>query len=143
MITFTRSWRGYAAGTSVSTLADTIEALAVAEGAAVYGGVSYPLNSFLDADNRVQAQVDAGGNSFLRGAVTSGTWITVPSIFRLRFTGTGAAVLDSRDSLGVITSAVNSYTLSGATDQIEFPYAGDNAVNIRVTLTGTVTCEVI
>lgn len=61
MITFTRSWRGYAAGTSVSTLADTIEALAVAEGAAVYGGVSYPLNSFLDADNRVQAQVDEGG----------------------------------------------------------------------------------
>ena len=42
MITFTRSWRGYAAGTSVSTLADTIEALAVAEGAAVYGGVSLP-----------------------------------------------------------------------------------------------------
>ena len=39
MITFTRSWRGYAAGTSVSTLADTIEALAVAEGAATYGGV--------------------------------------------------------------------------------------------------------
>lgn len=61
MITFTRSWRGYAAGTSVSTLADTIEALAVAEGAATYGGVSYPLNSYLDADNRVQAQVDAAG----------------------------------------------------------------------------------
>lgn len=38
MITFTRSWRGYAAGTSVSTLADTMEALAVAEG----GGKNYP-----------------------------------------------------------------------------------------------------
>lgn len=62
MITFTRSWRGYAAGTSVSTLADTIEALAVAEGAAVYGGVSYPPNSYLDADNRTQALVDGGGN---------------------------------------------------------------------------------
>lgn len=62
MITFTRDWRGYAKGSSVGTLADTIEALAVAEGAAIYGGVAGPLNSYLDADNRVQAQVDGGGN---------------------------------------------------------------------------------
>lgn len=69
MITFTRSWRGYAAGTSVSVLADTIEALAVAEGAAVYGGVAGPLNSLLDADNRVQAQVDTAGNIFTTNTV--------------------------------------------------------------------------
>lgn len=62
MITFTRDWRGYAKGSSVGTLADTIEALAVAEGAAIYGGVAGPLNSYLDADNRVQAQVDGAGN---------------------------------------------------------------------------------
>ena len=73
MITFTRSWRGYAAGTSVSTLADTIEALAVAEGAATYGGASYPLNSFLDADNRAQALVEGAGNVVNLGATTS-TW---------------------------------------------------------------------
>lgn len=71
MITFTRSWRGYAAGTSVSTLADTIEALAVAEGAAVYGGVSYPPNSYLDADNRTQAMVDGAGNSIVLQNVIS------------------------------------------------------------------------
>lgn len=71
MITFTRSWRGYAAGTSVSTLADTIEALAVAEGAATYGGVSYPPNSYLDADNRTQALVDGGGKTFVGNGVVS------------------------------------------------------------------------
>ncbi|MBP9931618.1 MAG: hypothetical protein KBF63_20275, partial [Rhodoferax sp.] len=64
MITFTRDWRGYANGTSVGTLADTIEALAVAEGAAIYGGVAGPLNSYLDADNRTKALVDGGGNAF-------------------------------------------------------------------------------
>lgn len=89
------------------------------------------------------ALVDGAGKSFLRGALVSGDWVTVPSIFRLRFTGTGTAIMDSRDSLGVVTSAVESYTLTSATDQIEFPYAGDNAVAIRVTLTGDVTCEVI
>lgn len=143
MITFTRDWRGYAKGSSVGTLADTIEALAVAEGAAIYGGVAGPLNSYLDADNRVQAQVDGGGNAFLRGALTSGEWTTIPSIFRLRLTGTGTVVMDSRDSLGVETLAVASYTVTDATDQIEYPYAGDNAVAIRVTLTGTAAAEVI
>ena len=87
--------------------------------------------------------VDGAGNAFLRGALTSGEWVTIPSIFRLRLTGTGTAVIDSRDSLGAVTSEVASYTLTAATDQIEFPYAGDNAVAIRVTLTGTATAEVI
>lgn len=82
------------------------------------------------------------GSAFF-GPVTSEVWMKVPSIFRLRFTGTGTAVMDSRDSLGNIAAALYSYTLAAATDQIEFPYAGDDAVNIRVTLTGTVTCEVI
>jgi hypothetical protein len=52
--------------------------------------------------------------------------------------------MDSRDSLGnitLLTFPLTTYT--GATDTIEFPYAGDDAVTIRVTLTGTLTCEVI
>lgn len=73
-----------------------------------------------------------------------GAWLTPPSVFRLRITGTGTLQMDSRDSLGNITLAtfpLTSYT--GETDKIEFPYAGDDAVAIRVTLTGTLTCEVI
>lgn len=64
MITFTRDWRGYAKGSSVGTLAATIEALAVSEGAAVYGGVAYPLNSYLDRNNNPASLVDTAGNLF-------------------------------------------------------------------------------
>ena len=88
--------------------------------------------------------VAGDGNTFLRGAVTSGAWMTPPSIFRLRITGTGTMQMDSRDSLGNITLStfpLTSYTAE--TDKIEFPYSGDDAVSIRVTLTGTLTCEVI
>lgn len=86
----------------------------------------------------------SGDGSFLIGPVASGAWMKVLSLFRLRITGTGTLQMDSKDSLGNITLAtfpLTSYT--GATDTIEFPYAGDDAVAIRVTLTGTLTCEVI
>lgn len=79
----------------------------------------------------------------VRGHMSSGAWFIPPSVFRLRITGTGTVTIDSRDSLGNITLAVASYTATSATDQIEFPYAGDNAVAIRATLTGTATAEVI
>lgn len=86
--------------------------------------------------------VGAGGAGVLKGPMISGVWFSSPSVFRLRITGTGTVQLDSRNSAGIVT-AVATYTVSGATDQIEFPYAGDNAVAIRATLTGTTTAEVI
>lgn len=92
--------------------------------------------------NGATVLMGAGGATILRGPLADGVWATIPSIFRLRLTGTGTVVIDSKDSLGNITTGVASYTVSGATDQIEFPYAGDNAVAIRATLTGT-TAEVI
>lgn len=84
----------------------------------------------------------AGGSGVLKGPMISGTWFSTPSVFRLRITGTGTVQLDSRNSAGAVT-AVATYTVSGATDQIEFPYAGDNAVAIRSTFSGNVTVEVI
>ena len=110
-------------------------------GANVANGGMVPLKK--DASGNPTSLVDGDGNAFLRGAVASGEWMTPPSIFRLRLTGTGTATMDARDSLGNITSAVAVFTANGATDQIEFPYAGDNAVAIRFTLTGSVTVEVI
>ena len=86
----------------------------------------------------------SGDGSFLYGPVTSGAWMKVPSIFRLRIAGTGTLQMDSKDSLGnitLLTFPLTTYT--SETDKIEFPYAGDDAVLIRVTLTGTLTCEVI
>ena len=95
-------------------------------------------------DSTGTSLVSGDGSSFLYGPVTSGTWMKVPSLFRLRITGTGTLQMDSKDSQGNITLAtfpLTSYT--SETDKIEFPYAGDDAVTIRVTLTGTLTCEVI
>ena len=60
-------------------------------------------------------------------------YISRPRGLYVDVTGT----LSVEDSLGNITTGVASYTVSGATDQIEFPYAGDDAVMIRATLTGT------
>ena len=95
-----------------------------------------------DSSGNVTGLVGPDGASVLRGPMVSGIWFTCPSIFRLRLTGTGTAQLDSRDSAGTVT-AVSTYILSGATDQIEFPYAGDNAVAIRATFGGDITVEVI
>lgn len=106
-------------------------------------GTKYTTDSITEA-----AMVAAKhATSDLTGAVDwilPGDWIAVPSIFRLRIAGTGTLQMDSKDALGNVTLArfpLTSYT--GETDKIEFPYAGDDAVAIRVTLTGTLTCEVI
>lgn len=73
----------------------------------------------------------------------NGVWNYCPSIFRLQMTGTGTVTLDSMDALGNITLNVYTVTLTSATNQIGFPYAGDAAVQIRATLTGTATAKVI
>jgi hypothetical protein len=95
-----------------------------------------------DASGNVTGLLGLEGG-LLRGPLVSGVWFTIPSVFRLRLTGTGSVTIDSRDSLGTVTAGIASYVLSGASDQIEFPYAGDHAVSIRATLTGTATAEVI
>ena len=77
------------------------------------------------------------------GPLTSGEWLPVPSIFRLRLTGTGTVTLDSRTLTGAITTGFDTYTAAGATDQIEFPFAGIGAVEIRGTFPATMTIEVI
>ena len=154
-IRFLRDYQGYPSDSEVSTLSTREEDIAIAAGAAtrtlgdqqlsIYpsdsaGGVR-PENGPV---RLVNGSLVSGDGSFLYGPVTSGTWMKVPSLFRLRITGTGTLQMDSKDSLGNITLAtfpLTSYT--GATDTIEFPYAGDDAVTIRVTLTGTLTCEVI
>jgi len=134
MITFTRDWRGYANGSSVGTLEATMEALAVAEGAATYGGVSYPPNSYLDADNRTQALVDGGGKNYglqatrsRRGAspgaaldVLGGSWTLVKT------TSVGAATLDAtypiRTQPGV-TPLLLSGTSTGASQYVRITQA--------------------
>ena len=83
------------------------------------------------------------GQTTWNGVSFSGQWLSAPSIFRLRLVGTGTITVDSRDRLGVISTAVETYTISGATNQIEFPWLGDGAVEMRVTYPATATVEVL
>ena len=85
----------------------------------------------------------ARGQTTWNGVSFSGEWISAPSIFRLRLVGTGTITVDSRDRLGAITTAVETYTISGATNQIEFPWLGDGAVEMRITYPATATVEVL
>lgn len=108
------------------------------------GDQTNPVATFsLDSNGDVAGLVGPDGASVLVGPLQNNVWMRIPSIFRLRLTGTGTCTLDARDSLGAITLAFATYTASAATDQIEFPFAGTSAVEIRATLTGTCTAEVI
>jgi hypothetical protein len=78
--------------------------------------------------------------------VISGAWRGFSSVvMRLRMAGTGTLVMDSAtgdNGGGTVTTSVYSYSPVG-TQVDEYAYPGDNARSIRITLTGTATCEVI
>lgn len=77
-----------------------------------------------------------------RFTLPGNTWIPAPSICRLRLVGTGTLSIDSRDAEGNVTTAAFTATAMAATDQIEFPYFGDDAVDIKATITGLTSVEV-
>jgi len=122
-------------------------------GAVQAAGTQVTLSEALEADliyqgkaTRVGAGPDQGGLGvpvFAQTNLQNGVWNNCPSIFRLEMTGTGTVTIDSKDSLGNITLNVYTVTLTSATNEIGFPYAGDAAVSIRATLTGTATAKVI
>lgn len=123
-VRFLTPWNGYQPG-DTATLSN--------EAALIAGGIA-------ETSANTPARSD---QPVALGPLNSGEWQRIPSIWRLRLTGTGTCTLDARDSLGKLTLAFATYTASAATDQIEFPFAGTNAVDIRATLTGTCTAEVI
>lgn len=75
--------------------------------------------------------------------LTSGVWVRAPSIFRLRVTGTGTVVLDARNKLNVVTASVASIIANAATNQIAYPYLGDDAYEMRATFPASMTVEVL
>lgn len=77
------------------------------------------------------------------GKVNPGSWFKVPNLFRLRLVGTGTLTVDAMDHLGTVATAVYTATANGATNQIEYPYIGDAADQIRVSVTGSLTVEVM
>src|SRR5512141_242577 len=98
-------------------------------------GFSAPVSGVLPA-NAVTAETDdvtgvirnSAGDTVLSGLLDNGKWANPPSIFRLLCNGSGTITLDAKDAAGAITTGVFSVTLSGAVNQIEYPYCGDGVV---------------
>ncbi len=104
---------------------------------------SPPGASLLPIVDGGRAMRGSDGVQCFLGPMTDGVWMPVQAMFRLALNGTGTIVLDAKDLAGAITTNVFSATGASAVNQVEFPYAGDSAVQIRATLTGSLTAKVI
>lgn len=78
-----------------------------------------------------------------QAALVAGQWRRIFGFARLRLTGTGTVTIDARNALGAVTAGVLAYTVSGATNRVEYPFFGDDAVEIRAAFTGSATAEII
>lgn len=128
---------------TTQTFAADLEADIVARKGATYltdptPGKTVPVVATTDV---LTGEIDFSGK--LAGNLASDKWFNPPSIFRLLLNGTGIVTIDSKDAAGTIKTGVYSTTLSSAVNEIAFPYAGDSAIQIRATLTGTATAKVI
>lgn len=75
--------------------------------------------------------------------IKNAEWRYIPSIFRLCMSGSGTLTIDAKNPAGVETLAVFTQTLSGANGEIMFPFVGNDTAQIRISLTGTLTGEVL
>lgn len=81
--------------------------------------------------------------AYLPNTLVSGEWKPFTSWPRLLLNGTGTVSIDARNRAGTVTTGVFTQTLSSAVDEIAFPYFGDDAVEVRATLTGTAVVEIL
>ena len=81
--------------------------------------------------------------SSVYGILYSGVWHKIPSIFRLCLNGSGLVTIDSRDKSGNIILGAAQYTVMDAVNLTQFPFVGNDAVEIRATYTGDASAEVI
>lgn len=142
-VEFIKPWNSYVPGDS-KTFPANVEADLIRLGIAV----GEPGNGLVPAmvqTNAITGATELLGTDgvILYGQMVSGAWMKVPTVFRLRLTGTGTVTVNSVDSLGVQTAAVASYTVSGVTGQIEFPYPGDDSAAIQAVFDPTLTVEVL
>ena len=77
------------------------------------------------------------------GILRNGVWVRLPALYKLLVGGVGSLSLDACSVGGVVTSKVFSLVINAATERLQYFYAGDDAVAIRATLTGTATAEII
>lgn len=75
------------------------------------------------------------------GPLANGAWVKYPTAGRLRLTGAGTVTLDTRMLDGTVALAVASYTAPG--DDGQFPDIDFDTYQVRATLTGTATAEIV
>lgn len=77
------------------------------------------------------------------GLMVSGQWRPITGLPRLRLIGTGTVKFDADNGLGTITTEVASLAATGATNQIEYPYLGDDTTRVRPMITGSLSVELL
>lgn len=75
--------------------------------------------------------------------ITSGEWRYAPPIFKIYISGTGTITIDAKNPAGTITTAAYTNTLTSANGEVLFPFVGNDTTQMLITLTGTLTGEVI
>lgn len=116
-------WGGGEANASIALAGGTCKITAVE------GGLYYELGPDYQTDN---------GAGWFRAGVSA--------TMRLRSTGGhsgGTVTMDSRSSAGVTTSAQYSATLIALQELVDYAYPGDDAVEVRITTTGSAAAEVL
>jgi len=83
------------------------------------------------------------GVGLYAGPFVNGVWRPFTGLPRLLLNGTGTITIDARNNAGTVTTGVFSQTVSSASDLVAFPYFGDDAIEVRATLGGTATAEII
>ena len=81
-------------------------------------------------------------NQTFTGRLNSGAWVNCPTTLKLRLNGTGTLILDARSPDDIINYGVGYLSIYGADNQAEFLYPGE-ATQVRVTLSGTLTAEIL
>lgn len=91
----------------------------------------------------VVAVTDRGSLVGTGNKLFDGVWVPISSLFRLRLSGIGSVILDSKDIDQVVSEGVAEFSSDSSASKIEFPYPGAGAVQIRANITGNLTVEML
>lgn len=106
-------------------------------------GVVQSSGAVLNLGEQSETDLVRRGLATWLGSDLSATWIQVPHFTRLRLSGNGTVRLDARNRAKIETLNVVTYSVNDAQEVIKFPFLGVDAVEMRITRTGTASCEVL
>lgn len=77
------------------------------------------------------------------GRLEGAAWVRLPGMYKLLVSGVGTLRLDALNVDGSIALGVLVRAIDEASKPMQYFYAGDAAVAVRATLTGTLEAEII